>query len=244
MRVILRAASLGHAARAKANRKVRQPLAEAAFSAPLVGEAAAIRQYANLLADELNVKSVTVLDHAEDAVSYTLNPLPKQLGQKYGAKLPKIRAALLGGDPTAYARKLLSGEPVLVKVEGETISLMPDEVEVRQNARSGYVVAEQDGYLAALKTDLTPELVSEGLAREFVRRVQDLRKSAGLEISDRIVVRYTATPNLAEAVSAFAGYITGETLCVDLAPGNLPGGPSAEDSFDGENLRLTLAKKQ
>jgi isoleucyl-tRNA synthetase len=242
MRVAMRSASLGHAARAKANRKVRQPLAEAAFSAPTPAEAAAVRAYADLLADELNVKAVTVLDHAEDAVTYTLNPLPRQLGQKHGAKFPKIKAALLSGDQTVFARALLSNQGVTVSVDGEPVTVLPGEVEVRQNARGGYVVAEEGGYLAALKTDLTPELEREGLAREFVRRVQDLRKSAGLDISDRIVVRYTATPKLAEAVAAWAGYIKDETLCVDLATGELAEAASAEDSFDGERVRVMVAK--
>jgi isoleucyl-tRNA synthetase len=132
---------------------------------------------------------------------------------------------------------------IIVTVEGETISVLPGEVEVRQTAREGYVVAEEAGYLAALKTELTPELEREGLAREFVRRVQDLRKSAGLDISDRIVVRYDASKKLAEAVHGFADYITSETLCVDLAAGELPEGATAEDSFDGETLKVALAKK-
>jgi len=242
MRVVMRSASLGHAARAKANRKVRQPLAEAAFSAPTPAEAAAVRAYADLLADELNVKAVTVLDHAEDAVTYSLNPLPKQLGQKHGARFPKIKAALLSGDQTVLARALLSNEGVAVEVDGEPITVLPGEVEVRQNARGGYVVAEEGGYLAALKTDLTPELEREGLAREFVRRVQDLRKSAGLDISDRIVARYTASPRLAEAVTACADYIKDETLCVDLAAGELAGAAVVEDSFDGERVKVMLAK--
>ena len=243
MRVVMRSASLGHAARAKANRKVRQPLAEAAFSAPTPAEASAVRAYADLLADELNVKTVTVPDHAEDAVMYSLNPLPKQLGQKHGAKFPKIKAALLSGDQTVFARALLSNQGVTVSVDGEPITVLPGEVEVRQNARGGYVVAEEGGYLAALKTDLTPELEREGLAREFVRRVQDLRKSAGLDISDRIVVRYTATPKLAGAVAAWAGYVKDETLCVDLAAGELAGAAAVEDSFDGETVKVMLAKK-
>jgi isoleucyl-tRNA synthetase len=243
MRVVMKAASVGHAARAKANRKVRQPLAEVAFSAPLATEQSVIKAYADVLADELNVKSVRVLDHAEDAVTYGLNPLPKQLGQKHGAKFPKIKAALLAGDQTVYARALLNNEPVLVNVEGESISVLPGEVEVRQNARGGYAVADEGGYLAALKTDLTPELEREGLAREFVRRVQDLRKSAGLDISDRIVVRYEASKKLAEAIHAFADYITGETLCVDLASGLLADAATAEDAFDGETVKVALTKK-
>ncbi len=243
MRVVMRSASLGHAARAKAGRKVRQPLAAASFSAPSAAEAAAIGAYAELLADELNVKSVAVLDHAEDAVSYTLNPLPRQLGQKYGARFPKIKAALLAGDQTALARALLAGEAVNMTVDGESLVIQPSEVEVRQTARSGVVVAEEAGYLAALTTDLTDALIAEGLAREFVRRVQDLRKSAGLEIADRIAVRYESTPKLASAVAAFDEYIRAETLCVDLAPGGgLPDAATAEDSFDGETLKVALAK--
>ncbi len=243
MRVVMKAASLGHAARSKANRKVRQPLSEAAFSAPLATDSAAIKAYAELLADELNVKAVSVLDKAEDAVLYSLNPLPKQLGQKHGAKFPKIKAALLAGDQSLFGRRLLNNEPVLVTVEDESISVLPGEVEVRQNAREGYVVAEEGGYLAALKTELTPELEREGLAREFVRRVQDLRKSAGLDISDRIVVRYEATKKLAEAVHAYAEYITGETLCVDLAAGDLLEAAVVEDEFDSERLKVALKKK-
>ncbi len=243
MRAVMRCASLGHAARAKAKSKVRQPLAEAAFSAPTAADAAAVSAYADLLADELNVKAVRVLDHAEDAVTYALNPLPKQLGQKHGAKYPKIKAALLEGDQTAFARMLLDGQSVTVEVEGENVVVLADEVEVRQDARGGFVVAEEGGYLVALKTELTDDLIREGLAREFVRRVQDLRKSAGLDIADRIAVRYVASPKLAEAVSAFADYITAETLCVDLSAGEgLPEGATAEDQFDGETLKVVLAK--
>jgi isoleucyl-tRNA synthetase len=132
---------------------------------------------------------------------------------------------------------------VLVVADGESFSILPGEVEVRQAARAGYAVADDGGYLAALQTDLTPELEREGLAREFVRRVQDLRKSAGLDISDRIVVRYTASPKLTESVQAHTAYITGETLCVDLAAGELPGAAVAEDSFDGETLKVWLAKR-
>lgn len=245
MRVVMKAASAGHAARAKANRKVRQPLAEVAFSTPLAAESAAIKTHAEILMDELNVKSVTVLDHADAslAVTYSLSPLPKQLGQKHGAKFPKIKAALLASDQTQFARALLNNEPVFVTVDSESISVLPGEVEVRQNARGGYAVADEGGYLAALKTDLTPELEREGLAREFVRRVQDLRKSAGLDISDRIVVRYAASKKLAEAIHAFADYITSETLCVDLAAGSLTEAATAEDSFDGETLKVALAQK-
>jgi isoleucyl-tRNA synthetase len=245
MRLAMKLSSLGHAARNKANRRVRQPLAEAAFAVGSADERRALEHYADLIADELNVKSVRALGAAGEAVTYALNPLPRQLGQKHGARFPKIRAGLLALDAESAAKSLLSNQPISVEVDGETVEVLPDEVEVRMNAKTGYAVASEGGYLAALKTDLTPELVREGLAREFVRRVQDLRKTAGFDIADRIVTHYAATPTLAEAVSAFADYIKGETLSVELVMGNFPAGAAiAEDEFDGEKLALGVVKAQ
>ena len=86
-----------------------------------------------------------------------------------------------------------------VKAGGETFDLLPDEVEVRATAREGYAVANDGATLAALVTELNEDLILEGLSREVVRRVQDLRKTAGLEISDRIKVVYTATPQLCQS---------------------------------------------
>jgi len=104
-------------------------------------------------------------------------------------------------------------------------------------------VANDGAYLAALVTDLTPELVREGLAREFVRRVQDLRKAADLEIADRIVVYYQASEGLAAAAESFREYIMAETLAVDLRAQELPQGlPDVSDAFDGETLQVALQK--
>ncbi len=243
MTLVTKLASLGHAARNKANRKVRQPLAEAAFAVGSADERHVVEVYADLLADELNVKQVIPLNTAGEAVSFSLNPLPKQLGQKYGSRFPAVRQALLALNAEDAARKLMNSQPVDVTAAGETFSIQPDEVEVRVQARSGYAVAADGAYLAALVTDLTPELVQEGLAREFVRRVQDLRKQADLDISDRIRVIYTATPDLADAVQAFAEYISAETLALELKPGEVTGDmPNVHDTFDGETVTVGLEK--
>jgi isoleucyl-tRNA synthetase len=212
----MRLASLGHAARNQAALKVRQPLSEVAFSVSNPKEAQTLEQYADLLADELNVKNVRALGSAGEAVSYSLNPLPKQLGQKYKGNFPAVRSAILALDAEQAGRALLDDIPVQVEVGGETLEIVPGEVEVRAEARSGLVVASEGAYLAALKTDLTPELVREGLAREFVRRVQDLRKQAGFDIADRIHLSVSASPALAEAIRVHRDYIMGETLTVEL----------------------------
>ncbi|MHB0924595.1 MAG: isoleucine--tRNA ligase [Bellilinea sp.] len=243
MSLVMKLASVGHAARNKANRKVRQPLAEAAFSVGSADERRVIQAYADLLEDELNVKHVRALDKAGEAVAYNLNPLPKQLGQKYGSRFPAIRKALLEADPELASRRLLDGQPVDLVVEGETFSILPEEVEVRVQAREGYAVAAEGSYLAALVTELTPALVREGLAREFVRRVQDLRKQSDLDISDRIRLFYTATPGLMEAVADFKDYIMLETLTVELMESTPPDDTATTlAEFDGEQLTVGLQR--
>ena len=243
MALVMRLASLGHAARNKANRKVRQPLAEVAFAVSNREEAKVVADHADLLEDELNVKEVRLLNAAGEAVSFALNPLPKQLGQKYGNLFPELRKAILALDVEKTATALLAGQNVSVQAAGQQFEILPEEIEVRVQAKSGYSVAAEGAYLAALVTDLTPALIQEGLAREFVRRVQDLRKSADFEIADRIHLYYTATPGLLEAVNSFKDYVMGETLAVDLLPGTNPEGlPSVEDEFDKEKVTVSLKK--
>lgn len=243
MSLVIKLASLGHAARNKANRKVRQPLAEAAFLVGNADERHVVDRYADLLADELNVKKVRTLDAAGEVVAYSLNPLPKQLGQKYGRRFPKLREALLALPADQSARALLAGQSLHVEVDGELVEVLPEEVEVRAQALGGFAVASEGPYLAALVTDLSPELVREGLAREFVRRVQDLRKSAELDIADRIRLYYRATPGLEAAVQDFRDYIMGETLAVELVAGTPPrDAVETSDRFDGEEVTVALVK--
>jgi len=243
MALVMKMVSLGHSARQKANRKVRQPLAEAAFSVGNVDERRAVEAYADLISDELNVKHVRFLDTSGEAVSFAVKPLPKQLGQKYGNRFPAIAKAITAMDPASAASILLAGQALKVTAEGQTYEILPEEVEVHAQAKEGFAVANDGAYLAALVTELTPELVREGLAREFVRRVQDLRKQADLEVADRIKLFVKATPGLKKAIKANQDYITAETLTVELSfsePG--PGSVSVADEFDGEKVTVGLVK--
>jgi len=245
MTLVMKLASLGLAARNKARRTVRQPLQEAAFALGSAEDQEVVEKYADLLEDELNVKHVRTLHAAGESVSFSLNPLPKQLGQKYGSKFPVIRQALLALDASAAGPAFLAGQNVVVSVEGDGYAIQPDEVEVRMQAREGYAVATEGAYLAALVTELTPELVQEGLAREFVRRVQDLRKTAELEIADRIVLYYDVTPGLAKALESYKEYICNETLTVEFVAGNVPEGlPFVTDELDEGREKLTVAVRK
>jgi len=108
--------------------------------------------------------------------------------------------------------------------------------------REGLVVAGEDGIVVAVDTHLTPELVNEGLAREVVRRLNDLRKAAGMNLNDRIATSYQATPTLAAAIQAFADYICGETLSTELQAADPVEGQSATDTFDGESLTIGIRR--
>ena len=243
MGLVVKLVSLGHAARQKANRKVRQPLQEVAFSLGNASERHAVEAFADLIEDELNVKHVRLLDTSTEAVSHSIKPLPKQLGQKYGNKFPILQKALLAMDAEDVAQAFLSAGSVKVTAEGQPFDILPDEVEVRAQAKQGFAVAEEGPYVAALVTELTPELVREGQAREFVRRVQDLRKSANLEVADRVYLFIEASVPLKAAIEAHRDYIMTETLALSLGFENLPdGAPSAQDEFDGEKFRVALLK--
>jgi isoleucyl-tRNA synthetase len=244
MALVMRLVSLGHSARQKANRKVRQPLAEVAFSLGNPSERKAVQTYADLFVDELNVKQVRLLDAATEAVSHSVKPLPKQLGQKYGNKFPAIQKAILAMNAEDAAHSLLDGKPLHVKANGEAFDVLPEEVEVKALAKAGFAVAEDGSYVAALVTDLTPALVQEGLAREFVRRVQDLRKSADLDVADRIELFVEASAGLRSALEAHRDYIAAETLASSIEFTGPPDGAAVvEDEFDNEKVRVGLKKK-
>ncbi len=243
MTLVMKLASVGHAARNKANRKVRQPLAEAAFSVGSADERRVVDKYADIIADELNVKHVRTLDAAGEAVTYSLSPLPKQLGQKYGSAFPAIRKAILDLAADEAGKKLLQGFSVEVQVGDTCYEILPEEVEIRADSREGYAVATEGALMAALLTDLTPALIQEGLSREFVRRVQDLRKNSEFEISDRIELVFQASKGLQQAVLAFKEYIMEETLTLKLGAGD-PSGMAAfvQDEFDGESVSIGIKK--
>jgi isoleucyl-tRNA synthetase len=257
MRLIKRLVSLGHAARNSKDLKVRQPLAEAAFGLRNAGEVAALHKLSDMVAEELNVKRVVVLD--EDAagamISYSLNPLPQKLGKRLNKRFPAVQKALRTGqdDPAqlvAWAKQLLAGLPVSLQVEGEAYMVSPDEVEVLRNATAGFTVAEEGGNVAALRTELTEELILEGLAREVVRKVNTMRRDADYQLTDSISISYKTEGKLAEAISAHQAYICDETLAVTLAAVADPAANGAdrvdtiEVALEDTVLSLTLAVKR
>ncbi len=145
-----------------------------------------------------------------------IHPLPAQLGRKYGRRFPAIRQALQAMDPLAVAASCRSGAAGAVDVDGETLEILPEEIEVRKSPKPGLAVAEEAGYLVAVTTELTDELRWEGYAREVARNIQVLRKESGLEISDRIRTTVQAAPELPPVWEAFGQTIAADTLSLSF----------------------------
>ena len=243
MALVQRLVSLGHAARNQSQIKVRQPLAEAAFAVRNAREQDVVRAYEDIFCQELNVKAIRLLDTGSEVVQFSLKPLPKQLGQKYGPRFPAIRKSIMQLEPEAGAAILLAGNAIKIAVDGETLLIQQDEVEVVTEAREGFAASSEAGYIAALNTDLSAELIQEGLAREFVRRVQELRKRAELEVDDRIEVQMVVSEKLARAVDANRAYIMAETLAVTLVRVDELSQSRARlaDGFDGEDMTVGIS---
>ena len=228
MSAVLDAVRLGRAARGEANVKVRQPLPAVLVYARDESTFAALERLQDQLLDELNVKRLERLTDPGDVVSYSVKPRLPVLGPKYGKQLGGIRAALASLDPAAVARSVAAGDTVdLTLPDGSPVSLLPDEVIVDLTKREGFAAAQSDTMTVVLDTALTADLIREGMARDFVRGVQDARKNAGLAIEDRIVVAYESDPEVGHAIHDHEALIRTETLA-DAIEGTLRTGASDE----------------
>lgn len=238
------AASLGLAARSSANLKVRQPLAKAMMYAG--GGKTLSPELVEIVMDELNVKAFTFVEEAGRLVNYRVLPDNKLLGPKFGQLFPKVRAALTSLDASAVSAAVLAGEPVKVDVDGQTVELAPNEVLVQTSPVEGLAVATDKGISVAVDATLTPELRAEGLAREIVRRVQDMRKKAGFNIEDRIRTYYqVAAPSdlMRDVLASWTDYLRAETLTIELANSQPPEGAYVEEhQVDGETITLGVKR--
>ena len=242
MRLTMRLVSLGHAARNKAGLKVRQPLAVAVIRLRTEQELERVSSFRDVIADELNVKSVRLVLDERELVTYQVRPLPAVLGKRYGPLFPRVRAQALALSGELGPR-LRSGQAVTITVDGQPVELQPQEVEVELREREGLSVAEEGGYVAAVSTVVGDELRREGLAREVVRRIQVMRKDADLRIEAPIVTYYQAAGEMRQVLREWAGFIAQETLSQRLVEERPPEGAHVErQRVDGQEITLGIAE--
>ncbi|MFN2103882.1 MAG: isoleucine--tRNA ligase [Candidatus Promineifilaceae bacterium] len=223
MRLAITTASLGRSARGTADIKLRQPLAAARVNVGSQQEQEDLLELVGVLKEEINVKEIEVVSEVGELVNYKLLPNNRVLGPRLGKMFPRVKAALDEIDPAQAARLLQAGEEIVVTVDGQAFELGNDDVLVQTESRGGLAVASDKGVTVAVDTELTPELLREGYARDLVRALNNMRKEAGLDISDRIEVAYEAGGEAGTAFRDFGDYIAQETLAVRLEPGPMAG---------------------
>ena len=214
---------LAHKLREESNLRVRQPLAELRFASSNVGTAEAIERLADVIGEELNIHRVVRQDNLDALVSYAYKPNLKTLGPKYGKLLNALRTKLpeLGDAVLAPLRR---GENLTIELDGQSVDLTPEDVLISTAQAAEWVCSDDSGIQVAISTVLTPELIREGMSRDFVRQVQQLRKDANLNIQDHIRVQYHSEDNTVQAmVAEWGDYICRETLADSIEFKTSPG---------------------
>jgi len=232
---------LGLAARSQGSVKVRQPLREAIVVADQ-RERDAIARLGELVRDELNVTSLRFVAAADELGTYTVKPNFRALGPRFGKRMPELAAAVAALDPAAVAASMRDGRTVVVTLGGEDHELGAEDLLLALAPLEGYGLEREGSHAVALDLTLDEELVEAGHAREIVHAIQQVRKDAGLEISDRIALCLGGEEHLLAAAVAHEAYIASETLATSVAYGGRTDW-LATVSVGASALRIWLARR-
>ena len=242
MAAVRDAVNLGLSARRGVNIKVRQPLGLCRIIVANPAVRMALDANAALLLEELNIKKVEFAENPEAYVSYEVKPNFKVLGPRFGARVKQIAGLLAKGDGAAFFAQLQENRAIALDLDGETVQLSEEEVDVRLQAREGFAAAQGQSMVVVLSTTITDELRQEGWAREFIRGVQDLRKEHNLPYDARIRIA-VAVPDqtLRDALQRFEEAIAGEVLAVECVYENDGGADAREIDIEGMKAAVSIA---
>ena len=235
----LRAVELGRAARAHAKVKVRQPLRRAVIVAR-GAEREAIERLESLVENELNVKELEFVSQEAELVHYDVKPNYRSLGPRFGKLMPQAAAAVEALDPASVADAIAGNRKIGINVDGQEHELQPEDVSLVMRPLDGYRVEAEAGRAVALSLELDDELRREGLAREIVHAVQNARRDAGLDVTDRIELVLGGDADLLDAAREHERYVAGETLATTLSYDGEVAGASTE--IEGRVLRIGLER--
>ena len=241
--IVQKVVALGRTAREASRIRVRQPLARLLVRVPDKTMLAQLKAHEDQVLDELNVKAIEFIEQDAQIVTYRVKPNLPRVGKRLGKQVPAVRALLTEIDGGEVASAQVAGKTISLEVDDQTIVLEPEDLLVETVAAAGFTSAESEGFLVALDTALTTALEIEGLARELVRTVQETRKSAGLEVSDRITLRISGSGMIDDAVEKYRDYIMAETLAVGwLENSGQPDAKSVSHQMDPHRWSITLKK--
>jgi isoleucyl-tRNA synthetase len=233
------AVTLGLNARRGANIKVRQPLAQCEIIVADPAMRDGLLRHFSLIAEELNIKEVNFCDCPEEYVTYEVKPNFKTLGPRFGKQVKTIGAALASADGARLYQQLQQGA-INLEVEGIATELGPDDVEVRLTPREGFAAAQGKGMVVVISTEITEPLRREGLVREFIRQVQDVRKELELAYDARIHIHlHTTDTYLAGVIDQFANTIQNETLAESVHIAE-PQSEAREFEIEGSTVQMSV----
>jgi isoleucyl-tRNA synthetase len=241
MEVLQKIASLARAARNRVGIKIRQPLAEIWAKVPQGIEKKKLESLSNLISDEVNVKKISFVEDDISVTELVAKPNFGVLGPKFGKNVNTVAQKIksLGEEELKRFEK---EKGLKLELEGKIVELKTEDLEIAEKEKEGFIVESENEYKVALSTILTEELKDEGFARELVNKIQNMRKSAGFEVIDRIKVDIKTTPRLYKAIEVFDQYIRSETLAQDITKSEEKGELSKEWDINGEKAQISVTK--
>jgi isoleucyl-tRNA synthetase len=242
MATVRNVVSLGLRVRTEHKIKVRQPLANAEAIISDAGLRNRVAVHARLVEEELNVHKVSFVPPEGAHVHYVLKPNFRQLGPRLGKLVKAAKQAFAEADAAILRAELLAKGATSITIEGTVVPLGPDDVEILVEATDNFAAAGDSSAVVVLNTDLTPELLDEGLFREILRRVQDMRKDRDVAYTERVRLHIDGSERLQRVAAANRAALMAETLCTELLGPTDEAVDWKEFVLDGEDLRLALVR--
>jgi len=228
--------------RNQAEINVRQPLPRILVVTGTGVPEDAVESVKDIILEEVNVKTIEYVDHTSDVVSRSAKPNFSRLGPRLGELMKPVNQKVRQLGDEDINRYVETGS-ITVTVDGEDIELGEDDLEIQSQGIEGWLVAQGGGVTVALDTQITEELLAEGLARESVKRIQNLRKDAGFDVTDRVEITFKGTDRITDAVHEWADWIRNETLALELDASDQPTGETVE-TFDIGDEQITLGVRR
>ncbi|MBQ5894274.1 MAG: class I tRNA ligase family protein, partial [Rikenellaceae bacterium] len=231
------------ALRRKVNIKVRQPLMKAMVPVLDAKMAAHIEAARALVMSEVNVKQIELIEQTAGVITKRIKPNFKTLGPRYGKYMKQIAALVATFDQQRIA-EIETSEKLMLEVAGEQLEVTREDFEITSEDMPGWLVASEGKLTVALDITVTDELRREGVARELINRIQNLRKDSGLEVTDKIAVEVEALDELSESLAVFGEYVAQQVLAVEIKAVAEPAGEfTATTDLDEKPLRIALSRR-
>jgi len=241
MERVIRIVSLVRAMRTKSNLKVRQPLKKILLPIASEQDRAEVKRMEELILEEINVKRIEYVTDESGIVRKKAKPNFRSLGQKFGKSVQPV-AARIREFTVKEIGELERQGTLTVPIDGKEYTITREDLEILHEDIKGWLVESDGSATVALDTELDDELIDEGFAREFVNRIQNMRKEAGFEVTDRIRIFHTSSVRLSKALNRLAGYIKQETLAVELSETPPAPLPLAKAEINSERTSIAIEK--